>query len=158
MQLKYPLSNHETFTTKCFPKFSSFECLNLSHHRRAKYFLLSVTNNSEEYVFSTLSTNDIQSSYIQEITPNLECENALLQRDTGRPENSEVYFAKEHISSYKHIDESSTTGSYDICIENLPDILVNQLHETIVEMKKCEDEGFKKEYSVSRRKFYKVNI
>lgn len=109
-------------------------------------------------MFSTLSTNDIHLSYIHEITPNLECENASLQRDTGRSENSEVYLAKEHISIDKHIDKSSITGSHDICIENIPDILVNQLHQTIVEMKKCEDEGFKREYSVSRHKFYKVNI
>lgn len=117
-----------------------------------------MTNNSQEYVFSTLSTNEIQSSYIHESTPNLECENASLQKDTGRPENSEVYLAKERISSDKHIDKSSINGSHDICIEDIHDTLVNQLHETIVEMKKCEDEGFKKEYSVSRRKFYKVNI
>ena len=109
-------------------------------------------------MFSTLSTNDIHSSYIHEITPNLACENASLQRDTGRSENSEVYLAKEHISIDKHIDKSSITGSPDICIEDIPDILVNQLHQTIVEMKKCEDEGFKREYSVSRHKFYKVNI
>ena len=109
-------------------------------------------------MFSSLSTNDIQSSYIQEITPNLEFENASLQQDMGRPENSEVYLAKEYISSDKHIDKSSITGSHDICIEDIPDILVTQLHQTIVELKKCENEGFKREYSVSRRKFYKVNI
>ena len=97
---------------------------------------------------STLYTNDIQ-SYIEETTPNMECENASNKRNTRAPENSEAYLAKEQIPNNNKIDKRSSSN-YDISSDNTHDILVNQMHKTIVEMKKCDNEGFKREYSVSR--------
>ena len=80
----------------------------------------------------------------------MECENASNKRNTGTPDNSEVFLAKEHMPNDKEIDKRSSTGTHDISNDNTHDILVNQLHKTIVEMRKCENEGFKREYYVSR--------
>ena len=106
------------------------------------------SDNTQEYELSTLYTNDIQ-SYIEETTPNMECENASNKRNTRAPENSEAYLAKEQITNNNKIDKRSSSN-YDISSDNTHDILVNQMHKTIVEMKKCYNEGFKREYSVSR--------
>ena len=107
------------------------------------------SDSTQEYVFSTLYTNDIQ-SYIEETTPNMECENASNKRQMRTPENSEAYLAKEHIPNDNEIDKRNFNNNVDISSGNTHDILVNQLHTTIVEMKKCENEGFKREYYVSR--------
>ena len=107
-----------------------------------------MTNNSQEYECSTLNTNDIQ-SFIEEIAPNLESENASNKRNTGTPEHSEAYLAKEHIPNDNEIDKLSTTST-NKSSDNTHDILVNQMQKVIVEMKKCDNEGFTKEYSVSR--------
>ena len=80
----------------------------------------------------------------------MECENASNKRQMGTPENSEAYLAKEHIPNDNEIDKRSFNSSVDISSGNTHDILVNQLHTTIVEMRKCENGGFKREYYVSR--------
>ena len=117
---------------------------------RQMHSLLSFfSDNTQDYEFSTFYTNDIQ-SYIEETTPNLECENASNKRKTGTPENSEAYLAKELIPNDNEIDKRSITSSVDISSDNTHGILVNQMHQTVVEMKKCDNEGFKREYSVSR--------
>ena len=108
-----------------------------------------MTNNTQEYEFSTLYANEVQSN-IQEITPILECENASNKRNTGRPESSGEFLAKEHIINDNQVVECCIATKYEICSDYTSDILVNKLHQTIVEMKKCDDEGFKREYSVSR--------
>ena len=110
------------------------------------FFLFS--DSTQEYEFSTVYTNNIQSS-TEETTPNLEYENASNKRKTGTSENSEAYFAKEQIPNDNNSDKRSISN-YDISSDNTHDILVNQMHKTIVEMKKCDNEGFKREYSVSR--------
>ena len=107
------------------------------------------SDNIQEYAFSTFYTHYIQ-SYIEETTPNVECENASNKRNTGTPESSEAFLAKEPIPDNNEIYKRSSTGTYDISNDNTCDILVNQLHKTIVEMRKCENEGFKREYCVSR--------
>lgn len=107
------------------------------------------SDSTQEYVFSTLYTNDIQ-SYIEETTPNMECENASNKRQMGTPENSEAYLAKEHIPNDNEIDKRNFNSNVDISSGNTHDILVNHLHKTIVEMRKCENEDFKREYYVSR--------
>ena len=107
------------------------------------------SDNTQDYEFSTFYTNDIQ-SYTEETTPKLECENASNKRNTGTPESSEAFLAKEHIPNDNEIDKRSITSSVDISSGNTHDILVNQMHQTVVEMKKCDKEGFKREYSVSR--------
>ena len=124
--------------------------MNHSLIKCTNYFILSVSNNSQEKDISTLYTSDIQ-SFEQEITPKLERKNVSIKRNTERQENSEECPEKEHIANDNLIGKCSTTCTCDISDANTPDILVNQLHETIVEMKKCEDESFKREYSVSRR-------
>ena len=98
---------------------------------------------------STLYTNNIQ-SYIEETTTNLECENASNKRNTGTPENSEAYLAKEHIPNDNEIDKRSISSSVDISSDNTHGILVKQMHKTVVEMKKCDNDSFKREYFVSR--------
>ena len=105
-----------------------------------------MTNNSQGYDVSTINTNAIH-SYEEEITPELESKNVFIKR----PEENEACFAKEHIASDNQVDKCSITSTYDLCNENTPDILVSQLHETIVEMTKYKNESFKREYSVSRR-------
>ena len=107
------------------------------------------SDNTQEYEFSTLYTNDIQSS-AEETTPTLECEIASNERNTGTPENSDAYLAKEHIPNDKEIDKFSTTSTDNKSSDNTHDILVNQMQKVIVTMKKCENEGFKREYTVSR--------
>ena len=104
-----------------------------------------MTNNSQDYDVSTINTNAIH-SYEEEITPELECKNVSIKR----PEENEGCLAKEHIASDNQVDNCSITSTYDLCNENTPDILVSQLHETIVEMTKYKNERFKREYSVSR--------
>ena len=115
--------------------------------RSTHFFLFS--DNIQEYEFSTLYTNDIQ-SYIEETTPNLECENVSNERNTRASENNDAYLAKEHISNDNENDKRSITSSVDISSDNTHDILVNQMHKTIVEMKKCDNDSFKREYFVSR--------
>ena len=105
-----------------------------------------MTNNSQGYDVSTINTNAIHSNE-EEITPVLESKNVLIKR----PEEIEACFAKENIASDNQVDKCSITGTYDLCNEHTPDILVSQLHETIVEMRKHKNESFKREYSVSRR-------
>ena len=101
---------------------------------------------------SPLYTNVVHSyMYETEVTPTLECKHASIKRNKERPENSETCISKEHIANDNQVDKCSITSTYDLCNENTPDILVNQLNETIAEMKKFEDKGFKREYSVSRR-------
>ena len=99
---------------------------------------------------SPLYTNVVH-SYETEVTPTLECKHASIKRNKERPENSETYISKEHIANDNQVDECSITSIYDIGSENTPDILVNQLKVTIAELKKSQDKGFKREYSVSRR-------
>ena len=112
-------------------------------------FLLSVTNNIQEYEFSTLYANQVQSN-IQEITPILECENASNKRNSGRPESSGAFLAKDHVTNDNQVAKCGIATKYEICSDYTSDILVNKLHQTIIEMKKSDDEGFKREYSVSR--------
>ena len=90
-------------------------------------------------------------SYITEVTPTLECKKVSIKKNMERSENSEACISKEHIADDNQVDKCSITSTYDIDSENTPDILVNQINETIAEMKKFEDKGFKREYSVSRR-------
>ena len=106
------------------------------------------SDNTQEYEFSTFYTNDIQ-SYIEETTSNLECENASNKRKTGTPENSEAYLAKEQIPNDNIIDKC-ISSNHDITSDNTHGILVNQMHKTIVELKKCDNDSFKREYFVSR--------
>lgn len=87
---------------------------------------------------------------MQESSTNLESENASVKRDTNRPDISEACISNACIAYDNQVEKYNIERSYDICKENAPNILVNQLHETIVEMKKSEEEGFKREYSVSR--------
>ena len=109
-----------------------------------------IANDYEEDGCSPLYTN-VVNSYETEITPTLECENASIKRNKEKPENSEACISKENINNENQVDKCSIISTYDKGGENTPDIPVNQLHETIVEMKKFEDKGFKREYSVSRR-------
>lgn len=99
-----------------------------------------MTDNTQEHGFSTVDTNDFQ-SYIQEFTPNLQCETASNKRNSGRP-------GKEHINNDNQVAKCSSATKYDICFEHTPDILVNKLQQTIVEMKKNDDKGFKREYLI----------
>ena len=69
-------------------------------------------------------------------------------KDKKKPE---ACLAKDHIASDNLIHKCRITSNYDICSENTPDILINQLHKTIVEMAKYKNESFKREYIVSRR-------
>lgn len=109
-----------------------------------------MTNNCQEYEFSTLYSNVTQ-SFTEDIAPVMACRNASNERYTEIPESSEVCHEKEHIAKGIQIDTCSITGTFDTCSENSHDKLMNQIHNTIVEMKKCEDMGFKREFSVSRR-------
>ena len=77
----------------------------------------------------------------------MECENPSNKRKTGTPENSEAYLAKEQIPNDHNIDKRSSSN-FDLSSDN--DMLVNQMQKTIVEMKKCDNDGFKREYFVSR--------
>ena len=79
----------------------------------------------------------------------MECENVSNKRNTGTPESSEAYLAKEQIPNDNIIDKR-INSNHDILSDNTHDILVNQMHKTIVEMKKCDNEGLKREYCVSR--------
>nr|XP_022307734.1 uncharacterized protein LOC111113736 [Crassostrea virginica] len=113
-----------------------------------------MTNNSQEYDVSTLNTNAIH-SYEEEIIPELESKNVLIKR----PEENEGCLAKEHIASDNQDDKCSITDTYDLCNENTPDILVSQLHETIVEMTKHKNESFKREYSMlSKGELFPCNV
>ena len=79
----------------------------------------------------------------------MECENASNKRKTGTSENSEAYLAKAQISNDNNSDKRSSSN-YGISSDNTHVILVNQMHKTIVEMKKCYKQCFKREYTVSR--------
>nr|XP_022307738.1 uncharacterized protein LOC111113741 [Crassostrea virginica] len=117
-----------------------------------------IANDYEEDRCSPLYTNVVH-SYKTEITPMLECENASIKRNMEQPENSEACISKEDLTNENQVDTCSITSIYDIGGENTPDIPVNQLHETIVEMKKFEDEGFKREYSMlSNGELYPCNV
>ena len=116
---------------------------------KANALLSFFSDSTQEYELSTFYTNDIQ-SYTEETTPTLECENASNKRNMGTPENSEAYLAKEQTPLDNNIDKRISSNR-DISSDNIHDILVNQMHKTIVEMKKCDNEGFKREYSVSRQ-------
>ena len=105
-----------------------------------------MTNTSQGCDVSTINIHAIH-SYEKEITSVLECKNVSIKR----PEENEACFAKENIASDNQDDTCSITSTYDVCNENTPDILVSQIHETIVEMTKYKNESFKREYSVSRR-------
>ena len=98
---------------------------------------------------STVYTNEVQPSE-QETTQYFECEDVSIKESTERPEDSEVCLVTEHIANADQVEKCSIASTYDISVENIPDILVNQLHKTIAEMKKCKDESFNREYSVSR--------
>ena len=140
------------FSGQTLQFFSTYKCRNLSYQNKKYEFIsISVTNNTQEYGFSTLYANEVQSN-IQDITPNLERENASNKRNSGGPASSEVLLGKEHITNDNQVAKCSSATKYNICSDDTPDILVNKLHQTIVEMKKCDDEAFKKEYSVSRCK------
>ncbi|XP_078328924.1 uncharacterized protein LOC111115260 isoform X3 [Crassostrea virginica] len=94
-----------------------------------------------------------------EVTPTLECKKASIKRNKERPENSETWISKEHIANDNQVDKCSITSTYDIDSEKTPNILVNQLNETIAEMKKFEDKGFKREYSMlSNGELFPCNV
>ena len=137
-----PKSDSETASNKTNTEIteSSEACILKDH----------IANDYQEDQCSPLYTNVVH-SYITEVTPTLECKKASIKRNKERPENSETCISKEHIADDNQVDKCSITSTYDLCNENTPDILVNQLNETIAEMKKFEDKGFKREYSVSRR-------
>ena len=137
-----PKSDSETASNKTNTEIteSSEACISKDH----------IANDYQEDQCSPLYTNVVH-SYITEVTPTLECKKASIKRNKEREENSETCISKEHIANDNQVDKCSITSTYNIGSENTPDIPVNQLHETIGEMKKFEDKGFKREYSVSRR-------
>ena len=108
-----------------------------------------MTNIVQEYEMSAVYTNEVKPSE-QETTQYFECENVCIKENTERPEDIEVCLVTKHIANADQFEKYSIASTYDISGENIPDILVNQLHKTIAEMKKCKGEGFNREYSVSR--------
>ena len=76
---------------------------------------------------STVYTNELQPSE-QETTQYFECENVSIKENTERPEDSEVCLVTEHIANADQVEKYSIASTYDISGENIPDILVNQLH------------------------------
>nr|XP_022307759.1 receptor-type tyrosine-protein phosphatase alpha-like [Crassostrea virginica] len=117
-----------------------------------------VTNNIQEYEFSTLYANEVQSN-IQEITPILECENASNNRNSGRPESSGAFLSKDHFTNDNQVAKCGIATKYEICSDYTFDILVNKLHQTIIEMKTSDDEVFKREYSMlSKGELFPCNV
>lgn len=102
-----------------------------------------MTNNYQETAYSTIDTNSVHSNE-HETEPMLECKNVSIKRKSEEPENIGACFAKEHVVNENQFEKRAVRSS------EAPDILVNQLHKNIAEMKKCKDEGFKLEYSVSK--------
>nr|XP_022309642.1 receptor-type tyrosine-protein phosphatase mu-like isoform X2 [Crassostrea virginica] len=145
-----PKSDSETASNKTNTEIteSSEACISKDH----------IANDYQEDQCSPLYTNVVH-SYITEVTPTLECKKASIKRNKERPENSETCISKEHITNENQVDKCSIKGTCDIGGENTPDIPVNQLHETIVEMKKLEDKGFKREYSMlSNGELFPCNV
>lgn len=81
---------------------------------------------------------------MQESSTNLESENASVKRDTNIPDTSEACISNACIANDNHVTKYNIERSYVICKENAPNILVNQLHESIVEMKKKRGRRFQK--------------
>lgn len=99
------------------------------------HFLLLVTNNYQEIAYSTIDTNSVHSNE-HETEPILECKNVSIKRKSEEPENSGACFAKEHAVNENQFEKRAVTSS------ETPDILVNQLHKNIAEMKNMQGQGF----------------